>query len=150
MALIKIEDGVQTPYSMGQLRRDNKSVSFPKTVEADTLALYGVYSTVAADAPTYNDATQVAVQNATATNVAGQWTYEWTVRDKTADELAVDVSNAKAAARSKRDSLLAETDYLALSDANMSAEMATYRQALRDITDQAGFPTNITWPTKPE
>ena len=26
---------------------------------------------------------------------------------------------------------------------------AAYRQALRDITDQAGFPTDITWPTKP-
>jgi len=52
-------------------------------------------------------------------------------------------------ARIERDSLLAETDYLALSDNTMSAAMTTYRQALRDITDQAGFPTSVTWPTKP-
>lgn len=52
-------------------------------------------------------------------------------------------------ARIERDSLLAETDYLALSDNTMSAAMTTYRQALRDITEQAGFPTNVTWPTKP-
>lgn len=51
--------------------------------------------------------------------------------------------------RAKRDSLLAETDYLALSDNTMPAAMTTYRQALRDITDQAGFPTSVTWPTKP-
>ena len=51
--------------------------------------------------------------------------------------------------RSKRDNLLAETDWCANSDVIMSDDMATYRQALRDITDQDGFPTNITWPTKP-
>jgi len=54
--------------------------------------------------------------------------------------------------RLKRNSLLAETDYLALSDQTLSAEMSTYRRALRDITN--GITTveqanNITWPTKP-
>ena len=51
--------------------------------------------------------------------------------------------------RSKRDGLLAETDWWATSDRTMTAEQTAYRQALRDITNQAGFPTNITWPTKP-
>ena len=52
--------------------------------------------------------------------------------------------------RKKRNTLLAETDVWALSDRTMTAEQTAYRQALRDITDQAGFPTDITWPTKPE
>ena len=52
--------------------------------------------------------------------------------------------------RQERDSLLAETDWWAASDRMMTAEQTAYRQALRDITDQSGFPTNITWPTKPE
>lgn len=56
---------------------------------------------------------------------------------------------AAAEAREKRNSLIAETDYLALSDNTMTSEMQTYRQALRDIPSQAGFPTNVTWPTKP-
>ena len=51
--------------------------------------------------------------------------------------------------RAERDRLLAETDYLALSDNTMSAEMTAYRQALRNITDQTGFPYSVTWPTKP-
>jgi hypothetical protein len=54
--------------------------------------------------------------------------------------------------RAKRDRLLAETDYLALSDQTMSAEMTTYRQALRDITnglDTVEKCNNVTWPTKP-
>jgi len=55
--------------------------------------------------------------------------------------------------RSKRNSLLAETDYLALSDQTMSAEMTTYRQALRDITN--GLTTvedveAVVFPEKPE
>ena len=52
--------------------------------------------------------------------------------------------------RQKRNDLLAETDWWATSDRTMTAEKTAYRQALRDITDQSGFPTDITWPTKPE
>ncbi len=55
--------------------------------------------------------------------------------------------------RIKRNNLLAQTDYLALSDQTMTAEMTTYRQALRDITN--GLTTvadveAVVWPEKPE
>tara|TARA_R100000988_G_C3965232_1_gene148429 strand:- start:54 stop:347 length:294 start_codon:yes stop_codon:yes gene_type:complete len=54
--------------------------------------------------------------------------------------------------RRQRDALLAETDYMALSDVTITDVWKTYRQALRDITSQT--PTddalsNITFPTKP-
>lgn len=61
-----------------------------------------------------------------------------------------DVNSEKNLIRIARDKLLAATDVWALSDRTMTAEQTAYRQALRDITDQAGFPTDITWPTKPE
>lgn len=53
--------------------------------------------------------------------------------------------------RAKRDALLAETDYLGLSDNTMSQAMTTYRQALRDITSHANWPnlSDGDWPTKP-
>ena len=51
--------------------------------------------------------------------------------------------------RNERDSLIASTDVWALSDRTMTAEQTAYRQALRDISSQVGFPENITWPTKP-
>ena len=51
--------------------------------------------------------------------------------------------------RRDRDELIASTDVWALSDRTMTAEQTAYRQALRDITSQAGFPENITWPIKP-
>jgi hypothetical protein len=54
--------------------------------------------------------------------------------------------------RSKRNALLAATDYLALSDNTLSAPMSTYRQNLRDLTE--GLSTveqvnAVVWPTKP-
>jgi predicted glycosyl hydrolase (DUF1957 family) len=61
-----------------------------------------------------------------------------------------DINAEKNLNRIVRDTLLAATDVWALSDRTMTAEQTAYRQALRDITDQAGFPTDITWPTKPE
>lgn len=54
--------------------------------------------------------------------------------------------------RRQRDLLLAETDYMALSDVTMSDAWKTYRQALRDITSQTPVDdalSNITFPTKP-
>ena len=54
--------------------------------------------------------------------------------------------------RAERDRKIAATDYHALSDNIMSAEMTTYRQALRDITnglDTVEKVNNVTWPTKP-
>ena len=51
--------------------------------------------------------------------------------------------------RSTRNLLLARTDVWGLADYPATAEQTAYRQALRDITAQTGFPTDITWPTKP-
>jgi|TARA_R100000455_G_C6174183_1_gene54466 hypothetical protein len=51
--------------------------------------------------------------------------------------------------RNKRNQLLAETDFYALSDVTMSDEMKTYRQALRDLPANTSDPSNPTYPTKP-
>ncbi len=54
-----------------------------------------------------------------------------------------------AAMRAERDRLLAGTDYLGLSDVTMSADMQTYRQALRDLPANTSDPASPTWPVKP-
>ena len=68
------------------------------------------------------------------------------------ENLVSEVDVALGVLRKKRNRLLAETDYLALSDSTLSDDMRTYRQALRDLP--AGKDTvekceNATWPTKP-
>jgi hypothetical protein len=51
-------------------------------------------------------------------------------------------------ARSIRDNLLKQSDYLVLPDSSKDTpEVRAYRQALRDVTQQDGFPENIVWPT---
>ena len=53
------------------------------------------------------------------------------------------------AARDKRNDLLAATDWTANSDVTMTTEMTAYRTLLRNLPEQADFPTTITWPTAP-
>jgi hypothetical protein len=149
MAYIKITNGTQESYSIGNLRRDNPNTSFSKAVNAETLASYGVYTVVVADAPVHDKATQVISRNAVATNIGGQWTYEHTVRDKTVEELATLDKNTATAVRLKRTELLADTDWTQLADAPADATTwATYRQALRDITEHVNFPylSDNDWP----
>lgn len=70
---------------------------------------------------------------------------EYTIEDvpETADE-----------ARTKRDKLLAATDWTQVLDAPIDEETKTayrvYRQALRDVPQQEGFPVSIVWPELPE
>ena len=62
------------------------------------------------------------------------------------------LGRAQANLRAKSNQLLAETDFYALSDVTMSADMETYRQDLRDLPegkDTVEKCDNVTWPTKP-
>jgi len=78
---------------------------------------------------------------------------EETARDnEEAAELAAAPARALAELRGKRNRLLVETDYLALSDATLTSDMTTYRQALRDLPDgkdTVAKCTDATYPTKP-
>ena len=54
-------------------------------------------------------------------------------------------------ARDKRNALLTASDWTQIADATVDqTAWATYRQALRDVPAQAGFPENIDWPVAPE
>ena len=81
-------------------------------------------------------------------------TYQHSDPQPTADQLQTEIDRLNAAQpmvelREERNKRLAETDYLALSDATLSADMRTYRQALRDLPANTSDPANPTWPTKP-
>lgn len=70
-----------------------------------------------------------------------------TIPEPSGEELAFIV-------RSQRNAKLEATDYLLASDYSISAEdleeVKTYRQALRDIPEQSGFPKNVVWPKEPK
>ena len=80
-------------------------------------------------------------------------------KDADVGDIAIVLTDAEydtvlaASARQKRDRLIATTDYLVTPDypieSDRLAKVKIYRQALRDIPEQSGFPSTITWPDKP-
>lgn len=62
------------------------------------------------------------------------------------------LSDLKTNIKQQRDALLAASDwrYLSGNEAYQTSAWSTYRQALRDITDQEGYPINVEWPTSPD
>jgi hypothetical protein len=138
------------PYTIGELRRDNPNTSFPKRPSDELLAGWGVYPVANVDSPTFDYATQNLTEGAPSL-VDGQWQQTWVITDATSEEIAQRAAQQADDTRSKRDQLIADTDWMALSDNTLTPEWAAYRQALRDITDHANFPylQEADWPTKP-
>lgn len=142
-----VDSSVDTyPYSIRQFKQDNSNTSFPKTITDDLLASYSVYPVTIEDVPSYDHYTQSLEEDGTPSYVTdssgSRWSIGFTVSNRPQDD-------AEKSVRSKRDALIAETDYLALSDNTLDSDMRVYRQSLRDISDQAGFPYSVNWPVKP-
>jgi hypothetical protein len=132
-----------------------KAVSFSKVV--DTYADLGWDEIVAIPMPAESGPLKAVVEEAPV-EIAGKWTQVWAEVDKfsgptkAADEAAHIASLAaakKTAIRNDRDKRIALTDWTASTDVTMSDAMKTYRQALRDVPAQSGFPNTITWPEAP-
>jgi len=82
--------------------------------------------------------------------IDGKWYTKYSVAEMDSEAItAKDAEQAKSV-RASRDAKLAECDWTQVADAPVGkAVWATYRQALRDITAQSGFPWTITWPDAP-
>ena len=73
---------------------------------------------------------------------------EWDAKE--AQYIAGADDRAAAEVRTERDAKLAETDWTQVADAPVDqAAWASYRQSLRAVPEQAGFPNTVTWPTEP-
>lgn len=149
----KIENGnlVEYPYSIHKLKKDNPSVSYPKTMTDEEASNFGLHRVSFLGRPSFNEETEKLVSQNQPSLVDGVWSIGWDVVAKTDEELAADVDMKSIEARGKRDGLLQETDIYGLSDLIMTAEMAAYRQALRDIPEHVNFPSleDSDWPVKP-
>ena len=145
----------------------NKNMSMPKVWGEGVYEALGVDVVFETPRPTPTAAYKQIVRDGTEQNSKDQWVQKWKEQDMFADttdddgvtttkaehEAAYQAkldADAAAAVRFKRDGLLVETDWIGLSDVTMSSDWATYRQALRDVPSQSGFPHDITWPEKPE
>jgi hypothetical protein len=150
---VKITNGQpQANYTIGDLRKDHPNVSFPRNISDDVLAAYGVFRVTEVPAPEYNARTHRLVTQAP-TLVNGVWTVTRVAVAK--DQAQIDNETAQVAAdvRAERDKRLAATDWRVVKhlelNENIPAVWELYRQALRDVPSQAGFPWDVTWPESP-
>lgn len=135
------------PYTLGMLRKDNPNVSFPKNISDETLAQFGVVRVSPKEKPAYDHTKNVSV---TVEQVNGSWVEKWVSTNLSAEEIAERVANESANVRAERDELLSACDWTQIADAPVDASAwATYRQALRDVPSQNGFPWDVVWPEKP-
>ena len=153
--------------NQGQIRRDNPNVSLPRVWNNNVNETLGIDPVLASPKPEPSGDYKVVVRNGVEQDANGNWVQAWTEREMFTEytdddgntvtvqaqkdaKTAADNASLAATERSTRNELLKATDHYGLSDVTMSADMATYRQALRDVPQQEGFPGTITWPTKPE
>ena len=152
--------------TQGELRRDNPNMSLPRVWGGNVLEALNVEPVMKSPPATVGQY-QISVRDGVVQDANGNWVENYVARDMFQDTTEDGVTTTKAeheaayqatldertatANRTKRDGLLAETDWMALSDVTMSAEMTTYRQALRDITTHSNWPnlSDDDWPVKP-
>ena len=147
--------------SQGELRKMFYNTSFPRVWDESVLDHIGVDPVFESPTPAttrYQTAFKSGVKQ-----LNGKWVWAWTIgptftsnEEATAAEQQaahvqrIDDEQAKAI-RADRDKRLVDTDWTQVADAQVDkAVWATYRQALRDVPAQAGFPHDVTWPDQPE
>lgn len=149
---------VTYPYDYDTLVKKNPSTRFP---QEDLLSMYQgtednlagneLVRVVMADEPSYNKKTQAAVLDSQPSLVNGVWTLGWSIQTLSAEEQAAKQAQQASIVRRDRNNRLMESDWTQVADAPVDkAAWAGYRQALRDLSKQSGFPWDVHWPSQPE
>ena len=152
MIYAKIENGVVLKYPVDQeyVRWNSGNVSFPSgEIPEHVMAEFNCYP-VEATTVSFDVNTERAVE-IDPIHINGKWSQAWSIIDLTAEEIATRDADQSMQVRTERNALLAASDWTQVADAPVDqSAWASYRQALRDVTGQAGFPWEIVWPTQPE
>lgn len=148
-----VNDVVQKyPYTIAQLRKDNPNISFPKNPSPETLASFNVFEVISSIAPEVDHTQDVG--EGFPQKINGVWTQHWLVETVNETTLAQRTADKAANVREQRDQLLKSTDWVVIKhlerNENIPGVWEVYRQALRDVPEQGGFPWDVTWPVAPD
>lgn len=147
--LIKVEGSQTKKYSVQQLLQDNPNVSFPVNPSPELLAEWNVFELTVVPRPTVDHTKTVTEGSPYLQN--DNWMQSWVVVDATAEEIELRRTDCSVSVRDERNALLASCDWTQLPDSPVDRQAwSVYRQALRDITSQSGFPFSVVWPTQPD
>jgi hypothetical protein len=137
------------PYTVMQLLNDESRTSFPDVISNELLASFNVFPVVIDSRPdtTYQ---QDAISQAPVFE-DGRWVQHWSVVSVSEEVAQMNLERKTNDVRDERNRYLQETDWTQGKDIpdSISDFWKQYRQDLRDLTDQSGFPFNVIWPTRP-
>jgi hypothetical protein len=148
---VLVKDGVVAAYPHGpaELRRAHPGTSFPAEMSAQELATWDVFTVAPRNPPAHDSATENC-ERVPPTLVDAEWIETWAVTQATAEQITQRRQEQAAFIRAARNAKLAASDWTQLADSTADkTAWATYRQALRDVTEQSGFPWTIDWPVAP-
>ena len=144
---IRIRETSAVMYE-GEFRALHPNTSMPQILSEELLNEFG--ADVVLEGP---QASPTRYQTAYVDGVEqldGKWYTKYSVAEMDADAITAKNAEQAKAIREQRSTKLADCDWTQVADSPVDkAVWATYRQALRDITTQSGFPWEITWPDAP-
>lgn len=146
----KIQDQtvVKYPYTFLDMRMDNPLTSFPESPTEESLREFNVVVVQPVGKPIVDYLHSATEDVPTILN--GTWTQVWVVSDATAAEIADRTEERATSVRFARNAALTNSDWTQVADAPVDkAIWAEYRQQLRDVTAQQGFPFSVVWPVQP-
>ena len=147
MYLRIIDETINYPYTIKELREAYPNVSLPAELSEEALSDWGVYSVTSTQIP--NDYTK-NITEGTPVLTDGVYYQNWIIVNATESEINYRLENQWEEIRLIRNELLKESDWTQLSDVSQTIKdlWIVYRQELRNITNQQN-PFNIEWPIKP-
>jgi hypothetical protein len=147
MYLRIIDETINYPYTIKELREAYPNVSLPAELSEEALSDWGVYSVTSTQMP--NDYTK-NITEGTPVLTDGVYYQNWIIENATESEINYRLENQWEEIRLIRNELLKESDWTQLSDVSQTIKdlWTVYRQELRNITNQQN-PFNIEWPIKP-
>ncbi len=144
---LRIRDTGQV-MTESEFRSLHPNTSFPPQLTVELLDSFGADPVLNGPQPTASRYQIVAREGVEEIN--GQWFTKFVTVDMSADAIAAVDAQAAASARAERNRKLADSDWTQLADSTADKDAwAAYRQALRDVPTQAGFPNEVTWPELP-
>ena len=95
---------------------------------------------------------QIAYRDGVEQDAEGRWFTKYSLAEMDAEAIAAKDAEQAKSVRQQRNDKLKDSDWTQLMDSPESnkAAWATYRQALRDVPKQAGFPWDVQWPEQPK
>ena len=137
----------QYPYTLADLRCENKNTSWPQDISDELAAEFGVF--LVSPTPQPADRYDINLRR-TASKQGSNWVEQWVETPATPEQIAERTSAKESEVRQQRNALLSDCDWTQLPDAPVpAAPWAAYRQELRDVTAQSGFPWDAVWPEAP-